>query len=232
MHCRLQNGPDSFLEDLAYLTFRIFQISEFPGTSRTSFYTGRAPPLFHPMMTPAAFIRFFNLVVYESGTIGTSLNAIGTSQAIIVIDEYEAFGGFVSCTDRTDLHAGWVLAVVTHLGHKKGTLCLCLQVFTDRLESLGPTFRGIDVNAAVFGDDVPFHPGPECALRYVIFLPAGAHATTPADALVDIDNIGPVVLGAPLLPYPGCLMATAYPGGVNHQGGRATRHNLFQKYPA
>ena len=79
MHCRLQNCPDTFLENLTDLALWVFHVSECSCTSRTGLDTGGLHPLFHPMMTPGAFIRFINLVVDESGTIGTSLNAVSTS---------------------------------------------------------------------------------------------------------------------------------------------------------
>ena len=150
---------------------------------------------------------------------------------MIMIDEYEPFGGFVSCSDRADLHAGRILAMVTHFGYKEGTLCLRLKIFADRLESFGSAIGGVDIDTAIVSDDIAFHPGPRCTLRHVIFFPAGAHAAAPADALANIDNIGPLVLGAPLFPDPGCLMASAYPRRVYHQGSCATRYDLFEKHP-
>ncbi len=150
---------------------------------------------------------------------------------MIMINQYEPFGGFVSRADRTDLYTGWVLAMITHLGHKESAFCLILKVFGERLEPLCTALWGIDIDAVV-GDDIPFHPCSKIALRHFILFLTGSHATTPSDALVDIDNIGPLVLAASLLPYPGGLMATTHPRRVYHQGGSSTRYNLFQKNPA
>ena len=44
-------------------------------------------------------------------------------------------------------------------------------------------------------DLIALHPGAEVALRHVVFFGAGAHAIAAADALVDVDNHGPPVLG-------------------------------------
>jgi hypothetical protein len=117
-----------------------------------------------------------------------------------VINEYESFGGFVGCTDRTNLHARGVFAVVTHFGHKKGAYSLFLKVSINRLEALSTAVWGVNIDAAVCGYNVPFHPCSKCVLRYVIFLGARTYTAAPADTLADIDNIGPMVFGAPLLP--------------------------------
>lgn len=231
MHCRPQNCPNTLLKDPAYLALGIFQISEYSGAGWAGLHAGRLPALFHPVMTPAAFIRFIYLVVDKPGAIGTGLNAISTPEAIIIVNQHETFGRLVSCADGADLHAGRVLAVVTHFGHEKRLYRLFLKVFADRPEPFRTAFWRVDINA-IFGDDVPFHPGSKCALGYVVFLGARTHATAPPNALADIDNIGPVVFGAPLLPYPGCPMAATYPRRIYHQGCRRTRYNLFQKYPS
>ena len=139
MHGRLQNCPDTFLQNLTYLTLRIFHIPESSCPSRTGLYAGRESPLFHSVMTPGAFIRFFNLVVDESGAIGTGLNAISTTKAIIMIHQHESLGGFVRCADWANLHAGWVLAVVTHFWHKKGLFCFFLKLGTDWFKPLFTT---------------------------------------------------------------------------------------------
>src|ERR1039457_6610143 len=123
--------------------------------------------------------------------IGFGIDEAAT-EAITFVYEHDSIGRDKGCADGTNLRAGRIRTVVAELGDKEilaadfiggETLLAAVRRF-----HLGP------FNLPV-GDVVALNPSAVIALGDVVFFGAGADATAAANALGNIDQHAPPVLG-------------------------------------
>src|ERR1022692_4111576 len=101
---------------------RIIEIPEDPGVHGANLDAGRLQPLRNPVIAPRAFVGGLRLLVEVPRTIRTSLDTVPAANAVFFVDEYHAVRRLVGGPNRTNLHAGGILAVIAQLRDKEGLL--------------------------------------------------------------------------------------------------------------
>src|ERR1022692_3053311 len=195
----------------ADIACRIIEIPEDPGVHGANLDAGRLQPLRNPVIAPGTFVGGLRLLVEVPRTIRTSLDTVPAANAVFFVDEYHAVRRLVGGPNRTNLHAGWILAVVAQLRDKEGLFYFLVPVTIAKAVIL----RGIgccNVHRIRLAVDARFiltlevhvtlHPGAK-VIRiegdFVLDL-AGLDAAQAADAALRIDPecptaLGPVVIG-------------------------------------
>jgi hypothetical protein len=94
-----------------------------------------------------------------------------------------------------------------------------------RRETVDGAVGRFHVRLLAFFDLVALHPGAEIPLRHVVLLGTGAHAVAAADALVDVDDHAPPVVGHPV-GFAGRLRA----GDLLQRGAHRGQHQQLAAY--
>ena len=126
--------------------------------------------------------------VHPAGAVRTCLDAIRAADAILLVHQHHAIIRLEGCTDRADLHARRLRAVVAELGNEEGPFDLSFA--RGGRESIDPPVRAVDHDLPVCLDHVSLDPGieEERLLGNIVFDLAGRGAATAADALADVDS--------------------------------------------
>src|SRR4051794_35357278 len=128
-----------------------------------------------------------------AAAVGAGLYAVCAAQAILLIDQYDAVGSDERRAHRAHLRARRVGAVVAHFGYEK----ILARVFLGHGESVFAAVgrNDLGVGHVLVGDVVALDPGAEVSVRNIVFGGAGAHTVAAADALGNVDQHAPPVLG-------------------------------------
>lgn len=171
----------------------ILEVDELPRAGGTTFAASGGQPLGDAVITKRAFVGDVFGGVEETAAVGASLNAIAASDAVVLIHENYAIRGVEGGSHRADLSARRIHTVVAEFGDKK---VFSTGEFTGRktlLAAIGRIHDGIlDVKV---GDVISLDPSAEITVRDIIFERASAHATSAADALGDVEEHPPPMLG-------------------------------------
>src|SRR5208283_4014511 len=103
-------------KQLAYSTFRVAEIPEYPRFAYTCCDACGLFPLFYPVFAKSAFIRESFFRIHIAGIIGTGSNASLAAYAFVTVDLYGAVFFFIGRPRRTIIHARRIIAVVAELG--------------------------------------------------------------------------------------------------------------------
>ena len=153
-----------------------------------------------------ALIEAKPTTLFRSGDKGLTWNRVTESQAVSLVHQNHPIRSDEGRAHRTHLGAGRILAVVAQLGNE--------EILTGRFgrgrESLIPTYalgnRREPFLAAIRRDDfgvgevpvghmVAFHPGAEVSIRHIVLRRTGAYAVAASDALRNVDQHAPPVIG-------------------------------------
>jgi len=237
MHGGFQHQPLVLVENPGHFSVRVEHIPEQTGFIRADRHASRQLVVFHPVVTPGTLVRLMNRGIDKSGAVGTGLDAITTTDAVVVIHQYESFGGFECRPDGANLDTGRFLTVVAHLRYREGTLSSLANFLVKRFESFQAAVGGLYIDPFI-GRDVPFHPGSEETGRHTVFPLAGPHAVTAPDTVIDVDYVSPFMFRASLYPTSGVMGSPCGRGGGTrteyHQHSRrdGAFEEICQKLPA
>src|SRR5450631_2725281 len=117
---RLEHRDAMGAYEFADIARRIIEIAEDPGVHGAHLDAGRLQPLRNPVIAPRTFVGSLRLLVEVPRTIRTRLDTVATTNAVFFVNEHHAVRRLVRCPDRTNLHAGWILAVIAQLRDKEG----------------------------------------------------------------------------------------------------------------
>src|SRR5215475_9522756 len=115
---RLQHLHRVGLEKFVNGIVGIFQICQLPCPGRAVLTARRGQPFADAVITQRAFVSCVLCRVKEPATVGASLNAIAATEAVLVIDQHNSIRGVVCGSDRTDLRARRIHAVIAELWHE------------------------------------------------------------------------------------------------------------------
>ena len=195
-HLRLQHLDGVRAQELVNRIARVLQIRELARAGRTGLAARRLQPLRDAVVAERALVRRVGPRIDVAAAVGTGLHAVAAPEAVVLVDQHDAVVGLEGGADRADLRARRVDAVIAHLRHEE-RLALAVRVGL-----------GKPVDAAVGRiDDRVIHverihvialdPGPEEVglVDDVVLELAGADAVAAADALLDVDEHRPPVIG-------------------------------------
>src|SRR6516225_7281077 len=109
---RLQYLHTVRLKEFMHGGRRIFQIRKLPCACRTHFAARRRQSLCDAVVTQTAFLGCLSFRIQKAATVGASLNAVAAAEAIVLIYQDYPVGADKGGTDRTDLRARRIGAVV------------------------------------------------------------------------------------------------------------------------
>ena len=184
---------------------RVLQVRQLPRAGRARLAARRGQPLRDAVVAERALVHRLRARVDVAAAVRARLHAVAAAQAVGLVHQDHAVGALEGRADRADLHAGRVRAVVAQLGHEEALGAVAGRVL------LGKT-----VVAAVGRVDgrvihverihvVALDPGAEEVRLegHVVLRLAGAHAVAAADALLDVDDHRPPVIGHLVVVSPG-----------------------------
>lgn len=173
--------------------FRVFQICQLPGARRANLAAGGGQTLGDAVIAERAFLRRVRLRVDEPASVRAGLHTVTASEAIVLINENDSIRADEGGANGANLRARRIRTVITELGDKE---VFAADVLIQRKSLLASIwrlhFRTLD---RVVSDVVALDPGAEVAVRDVVFLRAGPNATAAADALGNVDQHPPPVIG-------------------------------------
>src|SRR5437660_4782221 len=171
----------------------ILEICELARTGRTDLAAGGRQSLGDSVITQRAFLRRVGLGVDEAAAVRTCLHTVTAAEAVVLVDKNHAVGRDESCANGTNLCTGRVLAVVAQFRYEE-VLAVADLI---RRESLLAAIRRFDFGPLdlPIGDVVPLDPGTEVAIRDIVLFGARPHTTSGTDALGNVDQHAPPVLG-------------------------------------
>jgi hypothetical protein len=203
----LETEDPLMLDDIPDFTFWIEKVSEFPGPRGTGFDAGRIPSLSHPLNAkgtlvhgtlhprpvPQVMDRGVDLLSWNIGLrpvedpsfIGAGRDAVPAPNAPVVIHHHKAVGFLPGGMDRTNFHAGRVLAVLALNGQIDKTLL-------GNESSVIVMFGVLEIDQATPLE--PENPDPvELMLRsgVIVFFDTGVDAFSAPDAPGKIQAISP-----------------------------------------
>jgi hypothetical protein len=183
--------------DVRCRVLRVFDIADFPCACRTGLYAGGLHSFRDPVVAEIALFSHLIYGVEKSHSVGAGHDAIAASNTPLPVNEDNSVCRLIGGTYRADLHTGRFIALVAEFRHKKGFIDMIpfdilitthSQVHAVRREPISRFLRGIGEDPAIFGDDIPLHPGPGDIgfVRDFIFELAGPDTEPAANALVCI----------------------------------------------
>jgi hypothetical protein len=190
----LEDGHSLGRYDFCYGIIGIPEISQSASTKCAAIHACWIHAFGNPVVTEVTFVRDLVHRMEEPDAIGASHNAVATADAPIPVNQDNAIVRLVGGTNRADLDAGRVVALVAELRNKKRLVdILGLNFFaTNRAcrESVSSTIRRICEGAAIFHDNVAFNPGSRYGriIGNLVFVLAGFDAQSATDALGRIDQ--------------------------------------------
>src|SRR5947209_6528734 len=147
--------------------------------------------LSNAVITEGALIDGILFGVEIAAAVGAGLDAVAAAETVLFVDEHDAIGADEGGAHGADLHAGRIDAVVAELGDEEA-----LEVHGGgEGEPVHAAFGGIDFGLLVLFELVAFDPGAVVAIGDLVLIGAGADAVAAADALPDIDEHAPPMIG-------------------------------------
>ena len=189
-------------------SFGILQIDELPRAGRADFAARRRQALRDAVVAERALVGRVRARVDVAAAVRAGLHAVAAAEAARLVHEDDAVRAPEGRADRADLRARRVRAVVAHLRHEEHLHPVAGRA--DLREAVVPAVRRVHMRVIeiVRIDLVALDPRAEAALfeRHVVLRFARADAVAAADALVDIDDHAPPVIGGGVV---GCLLRRA-----------------------
>src|SRR5271169_3877710 len=208
-------------QELVDRVFRILEVDELPRARRAAFAAGRREALRDAVVAQVALVDRLRSRDDEPAPVRAGLHAVAAAKAIGLVHEDGAVGALECGAHGTHLRAGRVRALITELRHEEALGAVAGRVLLGK--TVVAAVGRVDVGMLrTFCDVVPLHPGAEeVGLEgHVVLGLAGPHAVAAADALVDVDDHSPVVLGGLV----GGLLRLAGLHGLEVGGGRRGQH--------
>src|SRR5215471_14606564 len=194
-HLRFQDRYLVLAQEFVDRVLRILEIDQLPRRGGAILAARGGQPLGDAVITQRALVRGAGFRMQVTAAVRACLNAVPAAEAVVLVDQNHAIGADEGRADRADLHARGIGAMVAEFGHEETLEPGLLR----RRETVEGAVRGGDVRGAVaLGDFVTLDPGAVVALGDAVFIGAGLHAVSAADALVDVDDHAPPVVGHPV----------------------------------
>src|SRR5579864_9306469 len=173
--------------------FGVLEICELARAGPADFAAGRRQSLGDAVITERALFRGVGLRVDEAATVRACLHTVAASEAVTLVDENDAVGRDEGCANGANLCAGRVRAVITQFGNEE-VLAVADLI---RREAQLAAIRRFDFGSLdlIVSDMVALDPSAEVAVGDIVLFRARADATSATDALGNVDQHAPPVLG-------------------------------------
>ena len=144
------------------------------------------------VVAEGALIDRLLLGMQVAAAVRAGLHAVAAAEAVTLVDQHDAIGADEGGADGADLDARGIDAVVAELGDEEALDVDAAWAAGSRpCAPLGESTLGCLSSS----DLVALDPGAEVAVGDVVLLGAGLDAVAAADALADVDEHAPPVLG-------------------------------------
>src|ERR1035441_9959387 len=194
-HVRFQDLDFVGAQDFVDGVLRASQIHQQTGAGGAVFAAGRGEALGDAVVAQGTLVHGLRLRVQIAAAIRAGLHTVAAAQAVGLVHQHYSVRADERGAHRTDLHARRLRAVVTQLGNEEALDVGARQRRKAIHRAVGRFHvRLLHFLDLVF-DLVALHPGPEVPLRHVVLLGTGTHTVAAADALVDVDDHAPPVVG-------------------------------------
>src|ERR1017187_5924859 len=165
------------------LIFGILQAGQLARTRGADFAARGGHSLGDPVIAQRALLRRVGLGIEEAAPVGARLDAIPATQAVLFVYQHNSIRRVERRTHRTPLRAGRLRTVIAQLGPEEVLAAFGGLVQLAVLAAIG-RFHLWPFNLPIV-PMVALHPGAVVAVRNIVLLRTGAHASATADALGD-----------------------------------------------
>src|ERR1039458_2295498 len=197
-HVRFQDLDLAGAQNFVDRVFGVFEIHQQTGAGGAVFAAGRSEALGDAVVTQGALVHGLRFRVQVPAAIRAGLHTVAAAQTIGLVHQHHSVRADEGGAHRAHLHARRIHALVAQLGNEEALSAGARR----RRKAIHRAVGRVHVRLVNFFDLVvdlvALHPGAEEPLRHVVLLGTATHTVAATDALVDVDDHAPPVVGHPV----------------------------------